>query len=103
MTSPLDFPDLVSTLIVVWACALIVPLGEMATARYRARRPARPILLAVSRYVGFGSMLTIFGIAQTANSLGLISYGLYVFTILMAALAVACTGLAVRHAAPPRR
>jgi hypothetical protein len=47
-------------------------------------------------------MLTIFGIAQKANSLGLISYSLYIFTILMASVAVACGGLAVRYAATAR-
>jgi hypothetical protein len=102
MTSPLDLPDLVPTLVVVWACALVIPLAELAKAKYRGMSAARPILLAGSRYVCFGSMLTIFGIAQKANFLGLISFSLYIFTILMASVAVACGGLAVRYAAQAR-
>ncbi len=100
MTSPLDLTGLVPTLIITWVCALIVPLGEVAIAKYRGQLPARPMLLAASRYVCFGSMFTIFGIAQRANFLGLVSCSLYVFTILMAALAVLCAGLAGRLQAP---
>jgi len=37
-------------------------------------------------------MFTIFGIAQKANDLGLTTYSLYLFTLFMAALAVAAAG-----------
>jgi hypothetical protein len=43
MTAPLDLPDLVSMLVVVWICALIVPVCEAALARYRGRVVTRPI------------------------------------------------------------
>jgi hypothetical protein len=96
MTSPLDLTGLVPTLIVVWICAFVIPLGELIIAKYRGRLPARPLLLAALRYVCFGSMFTIFGVAQRANFLGLVSYSLYIFTVVIAALAVGCAGLAGR-------
>ena len=100
MSALLNLTDMVPTLVIVWVCALIIPFGEVAIAKYRHRLPARLILFVASRYVCFGSMLTIFGIAQKANFLGLISHGLYIFTILMTALAVGFAGVASRHAAP---
>src|ERR1700686_2702320 len=99
MPSLLNLTDMVPTLIIVWVFALIIPFGEVGIAKYRARLPARPVLFVASRYVCFGSLFTIFGIAQKANFLGLISYSLYIFTILMAALAVGCAGVASRYAA----
>jgi peptidoglycan/LPS O-acetylase OafA/YrhL len=80
MTSPLDLTGLVPTLIVVWICAFIIPLGELIIAKYRGRLPARPLLL----------------VAQRANFLGLVSYSLYIFTVVIAVLAVGCAGLAGR-------
>jgi hypothetical protein len=94
MTPPLDFADLVSTLIVAWACALVIPFGQVVITRYRGRLPARPMLLAAVQYLCFGSMFTIFGIAQKAKFLGFISYRLYIFTIFAVALSVGCAGLA---------
>jgi len=37
-------------------------------------------------------MFTVFAIAQRANDLGLITYSLYLFTLLMTALAVFAAG-----------
>jgi hypothetical protein len=102
MTSLLDMSGMVPTLMIVWVCALIIPLGEAAIAKYHDRWPTRPVLFAASKFVCFGCMLTIFGIAQKANFLGLISHGLYIFTVLMAALAVGCAGAASRFGAPPK-
>jgi hypothetical protein len=102
MTSRLDVSGMVPTLMIVWVCALIIPLGEAAIAKYRDRPLTRPVLFIASRYFCFGCMFTIFGIAQRANSLGLISYGLYLFTVLMAAMAVGCAGAANRLGAPAR-
>jgi len=99
MPSLLNLTDMVPNLIIVWVCALIIPFGEVAIAKYRNRLPTRPLLFVASRYVCFGAMFTIFSIAQKANFLGLISYSLYIFSVLMAALAVGCAGAASRYAA----
>ena len=100
--TPLDFPALTEALIVVWVCALFIPLAEILIGKSRGRMPVRPLLFVASRYVSFGCMFTIFGIAQKANSLGLISYRLYWFAILMAALAVGCSGAATNFGPPAK-
>lgn len=99
--TPLDLTALTEVLVVVWLAAFICALAELLTHKYQGRMPVRPLVLA-SRWVSFGCMLSIFGIAQTANNLGLISYRLYLFTLLMAALAVGGAGLASRLAPPAK-
>lgn len=94
MTSMLDLNGIVLTLIIVWGFSLGIPLAEIAIPSRRSQLPARPILYLASRYVCFGSMFTIFGVAQQANLRGLISYSLYMFTMLMAVLAVVAAGFA---------
>jgi hypothetical protein len=90
--TPLGFGDLVTTLIVVWVVALVAAAIEVAVVKPQNWPPVRSVLFAVSRFVRYGCLFTIFGIAQKANALGLITYNLYLFTLLMAALAVAAAG-----------
>jgi hypothetical protein len=96
---PLELIDLVPTLIVVWICALLIPAAELAVARYRGHMPTRPLLFALSQYICFGSLFTVFGIAQRANALELTTFDVYIFTIVMAALAVAGAGWATHSLA----
>jgi len=100
--TPLDLTGLAETLIVVWLFTLIPALGEVLIAKYRGRLSARLFLFAACRYVSLGCMLTTFGIGLRAKELGLFSYRLYVFTCLMAALAVA-GGAAASRFAPPSK
>jgi len=102
MCSPVDFPGLIPTLIIVWAAAALATFAEIGIAAYRARLPARPILFGLFRFLGFGSMLTVFGIAQHASFLGAMSQTVYVFTIFVAAVAVAGTALVVRLTVPAK-
>jgi len=86
--TPLGFSGLAETLVIVWVVALVIAAGELAVVKRQNRLPTHPVLFFASRYVRFGCMLTIFGIAARANDRGLITYGLFLFTVLMAALAV---------------
>jgi hypothetical protein len=90
--TPLGFSGLAETLVVVWVVALVAAAIEVAIVKPRNWPPVRSVLFAVSRFVRYGCMFTIFGIAQKANNLGLITYSLYLFTLLMVALAVAAAG-----------
>ncbi|MFI4973157.1 MAG: hypothetical protein ACHP84_01310 [Caulobacterales bacterium] len=93
MASPLDLAGVVPTLIVVWVIVCLMAVGvALFPARDPARRPSRPIRLAAVQWASWGCMFSIFGIAQTAHSRGLITLGLQVFTIVMAS---AGFGLAV--------
>jgi hypothetical protein len=90
--TPLGFSGLGTILVVVWVVALVAAAVEVAVVTPRNWPPVRSVLFAVSRFVRYGCMFTIFGIAQKANDLGLITYSLYLFTLLMAAFAVAAAG-----------
>jgi len=90
--TPLGFSGLSTALVVVWAIALVVAAVEVGVVRSRNGLAAHPILFATSRFVRFGCMFTVFAIAQRANDLGLITYSLYLFTLLMTALAVFAAG-----------
>ena len=96
--TPLGFGDLVTTLIVVWAAAVVVAAVEVVFFKSRYRLPAHPVLFAASRFICFGCMFTVIGFAQKANNLGLMSFGLYLFTVLMAALAVFTAGACLPRA-----
>jgi uncharacterized membrane protein len=96
--TPLGFGDLVTTLIVVWTAAVVVAAVEVVFFKSRYRLPAHPVLFAASRFICFGCMFTVIGIAQKANNLGLMSFGLYLFTVLMAALAVFTAGACLPRA-----
>src|ERR1700704_5256857 len=88
--TPLGFSGLhIETLIIVWAVALVVAAVEVGVVKRQNRLPAYPFLFAVSRVVRFGCLFTVFAVVQRANDLGLITRGLYLFTLLMAVLAVA--------------
>jgi hypothetical protein len=87
--TPLGFSGLhIETLIVVWVAALVVAAVEVAVVKGQNRLPAHPVLVFASRYVRFGCLFTVFAVVQRANDLGLITRGLYLFTLLMAVLAV---------------
>jgi len=86
--TPLDFGGLVETLVIVWIVAVPLAAGEFVTVKRQNRLPTHPILFFASRYLRAGCMFTVFGIAARANDHGLITYGLFVFTLLMTALAV---------------
>lgn len=86
--TPLGLSGLVPTLVVVWVVSLLAAAVEVAVVKPRNWPPIRSVLFALSRFVRYGAMFTIFGVAHMANELGLITYGLYLFTLLMAALAV---------------
>jgi hypothetical protein len=90
--TPLGLDGLVTILVVVWVVALVAAAIEVAIVKPRNWPPVRSVLFAMSRFARYGCMFTIFGIAQKANALGLITYSLYLFTLLMAALAVAAAG-----------
>jgi hypothetical protein len=96
--TPLGFGDLVTTLIVVWVAAVVVAAVEVVFFRSRERLPAHPVLFAASRFICFGCTFTVFGIARKANDLGLVTYSLYLFTVLMAALAMFTAGAFVHRA-----
>jgi hypothetical protein len=96
--TPLSFGDLVTTLIVVWVAAVVVAAVEVVFFKSRDRLPAHPVLFAASRFICCGCMFTVFGIAQKANALGLMTYSLYLFTVLMAALAVFTAGAVLPRA-----
>jgi hypothetical protein len=84
----LGFSGLAETLVIVWVMALVLAVGELTVVKRQNRLPVHPVLFFASRYVRVGCMFTIFGIAARANDHGLITYGLFIFTVLMAALAV---------------
>jgi hypothetical protein len=87
--TPLGFSGLqTTTLTIVWVVALVIASVEVGAVKGQNRLPAHPVLFAASRFVRFGCLFTVFAIVQRANDLGLITYGLYLFTLLMAALAV---------------
>jgi hypothetical protein len=90
--TPLGFNGLAETLVVVWVVALVAAAIEVAVTKPENWPLARSVWFAVSRVSRYGCMLTIFGIARKANDLGLITYSLYLFTLLMAALAVGAAG-----------
>jgi hypothetical protein len=75
-------------LIIVWVVALVVAAGEVGVFKSKNRLPGHPVLFAVSRYFRFGCLFSVFTVVQRANDLGLTTRGLYLFTLLMAALAV---------------
>ena len=91
--TPLDFSGLAETLVVVWVVALVIGTGELGAVKRQNRLPTRPVLFFASRFVRTGCMFTIFGIAARANDRGLITYGVFLFTLLMAALAVLAASL----------
>ena len=92
--TPLGFSGLhIETLIIVWAVALVVAAVEVGVVKRQNRLPAYPLLFAVSRVVRFGCLFTVFAVVQRANDLGLITRGLYLFTLLMAVLAVAAASV----------
>src|SRR5262245_1467688 len=92
--TPLDLSGLnTTTLILVWAVALVVAAGEFAAVKGRSRLSAHPALFFSARYFRFGSLFTVFAVVQRANDLGLITRGLYLFTLLMAVLAVVAASL----------
>jgi hypothetical protein len=91
--SPLDVSGLAETLVIVWVVALVLAVGELTVVKRQNRLPVHPVLFFASRYLRVGCMFTIFGIAARANDRGLITYGLFLFTLLMAALAVLAASL----------
>ena len=90
--TPLGFSALATTLVVVWVVALVASAVEVAIVKPQNWPPLRSVLFAASRFFRYDCMFTIFGIAQKANDLGLTTYSLYLFTLFMAALAVAAAG-----------
>jgi len=87
--TPLGFSGLhIETLIIVWVMALVVAAVEVGVVKRQNRLPTHPLLFFASRYVRFGSLFTVFAVVQRANDLELITRGLYLFTLLMAVLAV---------------
>jgi len=102
MTSPLDFASFAPILMIVWFLALFVPLGELIAFKYGRRLPARPMLYVASRYLCIASLFTIFGIAQRAYFLGLISLSFEIFTGFVAVLAVVSATFAGRLATQVR-
>ena len=87
--TPLGFSGLhIETLIIVWVMALVVAAVEVGVVKRQNRLPTHPVLLFASRYVRLGSLFTVFAVVQRANDLELITRGLYLFTLLMAVLAV---------------
>ena len=91
--TPLGFSGLVETLVIVWVVALVVAALELGVVKRQNRLATHPVLFFASRCVRVGCMFTIFGIAARANDRGLITYGLFLFTVLMAALAVVAASL----------
>jgi hypothetical protein len=87
--TPLGLSGLVPILVIVWLVSFVAAGIEVAVVKPQGWPPIRSALFAVSRFVRYGCMFTIFGIAQRANALGLITFSLYLFTLLMVALAVA--------------
>jgi hypothetical protein len=90
--TPLGFSGLETTLTVVWAVAFMVAAIEVGLVNSLNRLPDHSVLFAASRFICFGCMFTVFAIAQRAHDFGLITRGLYLFTLLMAALAVLAAG-----------
>jgi hypothetical protein len=92
--TPLGFSGLnTAVLIFTWALALVVGAVQAGVVKGQNRLPVHPVLFFASRCVGFGCLFTVFGIVQRANDLGLITYGLYLFTLLMVVLAVVAGGI----------
>src|SRR5215475_5589321 len=92
--TPLGFSGLeTTTLIIAWVAALVVAAGEVGVVKGQNRLPVHPVLSFASRWVSFGCLFTVFSVAKRANDLRLISGGLYLFTLLMAALAVAAASV----------
>jgi hypothetical protein len=87
MTSPLDLPALVPTLIITWTGALVTSAIVALFLRRRLTRPFRFPLLQFGAFVGaFGCMMTIAGIAQLEHDRGFITFRLQAFTSFLAAL-----------------
>jgi hypothetical protein len=91
--TPLGFSGLTETLVIVWIMALVLAAGELTVVKRQNRLAVHPALFLASGYLRFGCMFTVIGIAARANDHGLITYGLFVFTVLMVALAVLAASL----------
>lgn len=90
--TPLNLAGVTETLAVVWIAALLFAISMRVMAWYKGKRHRRPLLSGLAEFLAFGSLLTVFGIAQKANVLGLISYPLSLVIYLAAALAAVATG-----------
>jgi hypothetical protein len=73
--------------------ALVVAAIEVGVVKGRNRLPTHSGLFFASRCVRVGCMFTVFAVVQRANDLGLITRSLYLFTLLMAVLAVLAAGV----------
>jgi hypothetical protein len=99
--TPLELADLTETSVVAWLAALIFAVSMRVIAWKQGKHTKRPFLSGVLEFLSFGGMITIFGIARQANSLGLISFRLYLFIVFTVAMIAACSGAAGRLQSPP--
>jgi hypothetical protein len=100
--TPLDLADLTEPLVVAWLAALIFAASVRVIAWKQGKRTSSPFLRGVLEFLWFGSMITIFGIARQANTLGYISFRLYLFIVFTATMTAACGGAASRLQSPPQ-
>jgi hypothetical protein len=99
--TPLDVADLIEPLVVAWLAALVFAACVRVVTWKQRKLTSRPFLSGVLEFLAFGGMMTIFGIARQANSLGYMSFRLYLFIVFTATMIAACSGAAGRLQSPP--
>jgi hypothetical protein len=86
MMIPLTWTDIITAFLNVWPISLMGALAEMLWVRHSGRLKARPLLCVVFRFLQFGTLFSIFGIAQGLSQRGLIPYEMYIIIVLLSTM-----------------
>jgi len=101
MIAPLTWMDFVSSAVVIWPISLAGAL--LQTRMLRKGKITRQAWFAtLALILQFGSMFSIYGLAQTLYFRGVISLGMEIFIIGLATICSASSALHIRFSIPPK-
>jgi hypothetical protein len=102
MIAPLAWMDLMPIALTVWLPALALALLQMFRTRQLGKATPHSLLAALFTLLSFGSLFSIFGVAQILYFHGSISLGMEIFIGALAAICSAASAMNVRYSIPAK-